>query len=482
MAAGHMSGFRYVMVILVALVRIGQSCPELRECFPDIIETVPCDSSTSPVWTTEPSAIDCSMYVSCFNGIGIKMCCPDGMYYSPDTLQCENEENVDCQIEPPACPEQTTTTLPDTSTVTDSEETTTSNPEETTTTDPDTTTIETETTTPDETTSTEPEETTTVGQGPDLQALCENQSTESLIEVAYPGECEQYVVCENQQYIRTEPCPAGLHFNPTLSVCDSPDHAECLEFVCQHNPDGIQLVLESLNSCKKYFICVGNMTVERLCAPGTVYDPVNGWCVIDDVENPCERERPPPPPESVVVQCAEESELKKIPHPTECDVYYRCLNGRLWVRQCPAGLLFDSVREQCNLAEIVPLTIITACCMVLGSAVGSTLDCANTTQDTFLPDRQRCHYYVACVNRATTPIVCPSGYHFNSEKQLCDYPSKAGCIKCPATGFVNLAVDGNCRKFVQCFMGVAVDRECPSGLLFDPSFGQCNIQTRVPCK
>uniref|UniRef100_A0A4Y0BUX3 Chitin-binding type-2 domain-containing protein n=1 Tax=Anopheles funestus TaxID=62324 RepID=A0A4Y0BUX3_ANOFN len=94
-------------------------------------------------------------------------------------------------------------------------------------------------------------------------------------------------------------------------------------------------------------------------------------------------------------------------------------------------------------------------CILLSVSIGNTQECANVNKIRFLPDHKRCHYYTACVNRTAAPLVCPSGYHFNFEKQLCDYPSKAGCIKCPVAGFVNLAVHGNCRKFVQCFMGAA---------------------------
>uniref|UniRef100_A0A182SV82 Chitin-binding type-2 domain-containing protein n=1 Tax=Anopheles maculatus TaxID=74869 RepID=A0A182SV82_9DIPT len=121
-------------------------------------------------------------------------------------------------------------------------------------------------------------------------------------------------------------------------------------------------------------------------------------------------------------------------------------------------------------------------CMLLSVSFGSTQNCANVKQNTFLPDATRCHRYAACVNRTAAPLICPSGYHFNFAKQLCDFPSKAGCIKCPATGFVNLAIDGNCQKFVQCFMGFAVDRECPPGLAFDPIYGQCNVQSKVKCE
>uniref|UniRef100_A0A182KCN4 Chitin-binding type-2 domain-containing protein n=1 Tax=Anopheles christyi TaxID=43041 RepID=A0A182KCN4_9DIPT len=186
------------------------------------------------------------------------MCCPGGMYFNPAIEECDVEINVDCQIEPPPCPQTTTTDIPDT---------TTDMPDTTTITNPAETTIDlssTETTVvTEETTSSAAIDTTTVQEGPDLAALCAAQSSDSLLELAFPGDCGLYVVCDNKQYINTESCPAGLHFNPELSLCDSPDHAE-------------------------YFICVGNMTLELLCAPGTIYDAENAWCIIDDVNNPCE--------------------------------------------------------------------------------------------------------------------------------------------------------------------------------------------------
>uniref|UniRef100_A0A182W3W2 Chitin-binding type-2 domain-containing protein n=1 Tax=Anopheles minimus TaxID=112268 RepID=A0A182W3W2_9DIPT len=534
MVCGMFSVRKKLVIILVVLVELGQSCPELRECFPDITVTAPCEGVNSE-WTTEPSDTDCSTYLSCFNGIGIQMCCPIGKYYNPSTQDCDDEGNVDCQIEPPPCPD-TTTVNPDatTTTTTNPEETTTQLPDidtTTTTSDADSTTLlpgtdttsttsdadsttllpGTETTattseadsttqptdadtaattneadsttqptgadtttttseadsttqtatTTDETTSTAAIETTTASEGPDLQSLCSALTSDSLVELAYPGECTMYIVCENREYIGTESCPAGLHFNPTLSVCDSPDHAECLEFVCQNNPDGNQITVESLNSCQRYYICIGNITVERLCAPGTIYDAENGWCIVDDVENPCVRERLPPPPESVILQCTVESELKKIPHPTIVTFLKEL------IVKFPNSLQYTQFRA-----------IVIVGCILLSVPIGITQECANYNHYTFLPDRERCHYYTACVNRTATPLVCPSGYHFNSEKQLCDYPSKAGCIKCPVARFVNLAVDGDCRKFVQCFMGTAVDRECPPGLRFDPIYSQCNLQTK----
>ncbi|XP_052873519.1 peritrophin-44-like [Anopheles cruzii] len=127
-------------------------------------------------------------------------------------------------------------------------------------------------------------------------------------------------------------------------------------------------------------------------------------------------------------------------------------------------------------------SVAAVCLIAMVTGIAHAQSCTSYTYTTFLPDGKKCNFYTACVNQRATPLVCPSGYHFNVRKQLCDFPSEAGCIKCPAVGFANMAVDGSCKKFVQCFMGTAIDRECPPGLMYDPAYGQCNLDTRVACK
>uniref|UniRef100_A0AAG5DRF3 Chitin-binding type-2 domain-containing protein n=1 Tax=Anopheles atroparvus TaxID=41427 RepID=A0AAG5DRF3_ANOAO len=374
MAIGHSRAVLCSLIALVAFASSGYCCPELRSCFPENISQVPCDGDNGPTWSLEASPTDCSMYLNCFNGIGVQSCCPVGMYFNPLIGECDDEDNVECNIVPPPCPEEPTVE-PGEPTSTPGEETfptTDETPEGPTTETPEGTPTETSegpttdmsegptTETPDGPTTetsegptTETAETTTVKQGSELDALCSVQPSDALIELAFPEDCNRFVVCRNRDLVSVETCPAALHFNPTLSVCDSPDHAECLEYVCQNNPEGQLLELPSLNSCQLHFLCVGNTTIKRRCAPGTVFVAENGWCEPENVDNPCQRVRPPPPPASVIEECREDRELAKIPHPEECDVYYRCLNGRLFVRQCAPGLFFDSYRGQCNLEEFV---------------------------------------------------------------------------------------------------------------------------------
>ncbi|XP_062555531.1 probable endochitinase [Armigeres subalbatus] len=97
------------------------------------------------------------------------------------------------------------------------------------------------------------------------------------------------------------------------------------------------------------------------------------------------------------------------------------------------------------------------------------------------PDLSRCNRYYSCSNGNAIAMSCAAGLHYNAQQKVCDRPINAGCVKCPTSGFKNLPVDGACGKFIQCFQGVAKERECPSGLLFDSDYGQCNLQRNVKC-
>ncbi|KFB41676.1 AGAP010466-PA-like protein [Anopheles sinensis] len=204
------------MIVLVSFATCGQSCPQLRECFPEVIETVNCTSNSDFEWVREPSTSDCSMYQNCFNGIGVQSCCPVGLYFNPDLKECDKPENVECKFPPQPCPDTPT-------------------PEG------DSTTVPPSTTPLDESSSED---------GSELDALCSNAPTDAYVVLPYPEDCNMYVECQNRELVSTDKCPAGLHFNPTKSVCDSPDHAECVDYICQDNPEGKLLEFPSVNDCR----------------------------------------------------------------------------------------------------------------------------------------------------------------------------------------------------------------------------------------
>ncbi|XP_058838641.1 probable chitinase 10 [Topomyia yanbarensis] len=167
--------------------------------------------------------------------------------------------------------------------------------------------------------------------------------------VAHEDDCTKYVQCNADCTGETETCPAGLHFNPFLEVCDSPNFAECMMQICSHNVVNDWAIVASVNSCQTYYLCFGTYVSPQHCAADTFFDPEKGRCELISAENSCEMNRPPSPPNSVIEQCQPNTELLYIPYPDDASIYFRCLNGNLMVLQCPDGLIFDFVNQVCSL-------------------------------------------------------------------------------------------------------------------------------------
>ncbi|GIY98921.1 putative chitinase 3, partial [Caerostris extrusa] len=93
---------------------------------------------------------------------------------------------------------------------------------------------------------------------------------------------------------------------------------------------------------------------------------------------------------------------------------------------------------------------------------------------------------------------CPSGLHFNVEKQECDYPCDAKCDKIYVTCVTTTAPpptpdpicdcwdclkpsSESCTKYYECKDGKPVKRNCPRGQTFDAQRSKCDWAHRVNC-
>ncbi|XP_058827400.1 uncharacterized protein LOC131687339 [Topomyia yanbarensis] len=173
-------------------------------------------------------------------------------------------------------------------------------------------------------------------------------------EVAHPEYCERYISCVNSCDGATSFCPASLLFNHFMSVCDISERAECILEVCVGKETG---TLASVNSCRHYFVCLLESALLRSCGDGLVFDPSQLVCVQEDESNTCNIPDIPPAPPEVMVECEESVQLQNLRHPELCNVYYRCVRGNIFPRQCQPGLFFDEVKQACNLAELVDCTM-----------------------------------------------------------------------------------------------------------------------------
>nr|XP_029712856.1 chondroitin proteoglycan 1-like [Aedes albopictus] len=191
------------------------------------------------------------------------------------------------------------------------------------------------------------EETTTQ---PTTEQFCEPLCAGQDSEVADPENCSRFISCIDKCSGAVQFCPEGLHFNHHWSVCDLPQRAECLLEVCLGEPTEL---IPSVNSCRSYYECSASNANLRSCETGYVFDSTVLGCVLEDAHNACQIEDIPGAPQEVYNLCTTLVEDQLLPHPSRCDVYYRCVRGMLSPRMCLEGLLFDTQRGMCNLEDRV---------------------------------------------------------------------------------------------------------------------------------
>ncbi|KAJ8714652.1 hypothetical protein PYW07_002877 [Mythimna separata] len=212
----------------------------------------------------------CNKFYMCTLGKPVEYECPSDLWFNLETQQCDWRENVDCTDRyvpdetptttlipetedaeptwitdgttleptlPPSIPPSTTSTTTTTSTTPEPTTTTTTTtaPEPTTTTTttttpaPTTTTSTTTTAAPTTTTST----TTTTKQP--ISFLPNGCPTNPLIHWLLPHEtdCNAFYYCVWGSLVETR-CPATLHFNRDIQVCDWPRDAGCPATLNKH--------------------------------------------------------------------------------------------------------------------------------------------------------------------------------------------------------------------------------------------------------
>lgn len=96
----------------------------------------------------------------------------------------------------------------------------------------------------------------------------------------HPTNCNAFYVCAgNQQVLRF--CPATLHFNPTLEVCDWPAAAGCSAAPPTPANDcpalGGHIVLPHPN-CRRFYACDYGTPIERQCSGQLEWNDAAGYC------------------------------------------------------------------------------------------------------------------------------------------------------------------------------------------------------------
>ncbi|EDS41002.1 conserved hypothetical protein [Culex quinquefasciatus] len=233
--------------------------------------------------------------------------------------------------------------------------------------------------------------------------------------------CEAFYTCVRNMPVPGR-CEPAFFFNEERQMCDHPWNVISARSISR-NLEGVEF-FPIENECAKYTLCINGRGHLQMCGENLLFDRTLKQCVPAETAD-CEQ--------SVCRNHFNPNIPQAVPDPDDCASYFMCFGGQIVQEstRCAGDLLFDPVLLRCN-----------------------------------FPDDVECETDV----RPPSILECnPTGLH------------NIPCLKCPPGGFKNVAVEGACRAFVQCFLGVATDRECPEGLLFDAGLGQCNLENKVQC-
>uniref|UniRef100_A0A182SUL3 Chitin-binding type-2 domain-containing protein n=1 Tax=Anopheles maculatus TaxID=74869 RepID=A0A182SUL3_9DIPT len=148
-------------------------------------------------------------------------------------------------------------------------------------------------------------------------------------------------------------------------------------------------------NCSLYFSCYGNKGYEQACPDGKLFDPVKIVCdIAEKVQcnvNNC-------PPDGIVY----------LPVPNVCDQYIICIGGVAFEETCDAGLFFDPVLEECNLANETNC-VVNPC--IQPPPVPPVLE--------IYPNPANCSQYIICLEGDAILRDCAKGLTFDQTLEKC---------------------------------------------------------------
>ncbi|XP_022907789.2 probable chitinase 10 [Onthophagus taurus] len=201
----------------------------------------------------------------------------------------------------------------------------------------------------------------------------------------------------------------------------------------------------------------------------------------------------------------------------DCTKFYYCVWGSNVLMTCPDGLHFNTELNICDLpsnarCSIEPTTPPPTTTPAPDCGECSSVTCPVTPGlfPEFFPHPTNCGRYCMCDNYAAVhDMPCPSGLHFNSILNVCDWPSDAGCepgsTPAPTSGPTTVPDCGRCEgltcpnvpgqypifhphpedcgRYCKCDnYGAIHDMPCPDGLHFNPQLNVCDWPEAAGCE
>uniref|UniRef100_A0A182K8X5 Chitin-binding type-2 domain-containing protein n=1 Tax=Anopheles christyi TaxID=43041 RepID=A0A182K8X5_9DIPT len=343
-----------------------------------------------------------------------------------------------------------------------------------------------------------------------------------------PSNCQRYFTCvQTQSFPNT--CPGNQIFDISSNSCKPVKQATCILDVnpspqptspplppppsstpspsppapapsnpnnpCRNN-NGVSYKPHAID-CTRYYMCMDTQSIERTCPSGQVFDiyltacssKQSSTCILD--VNPCDNN----------------NGIAYKPHPSDCTLYYMCMDSQSIDRACASGQIFDIYKSACGPessstcildqpVEPNPTTLPPS----PTTQSPTNNPCANNIGISYLPHPQDCNRYYMCMDAQALERSCSFGEVFDIYKTSCGPSESSTCIlnptttinpsdipkpptpppnlipllTCPITGTENIPHPTNCNLYFLCINGQAFERSCGPNLVFDIQINQCN--------
>ncbi|XP_030572916.1 probable chitinase 10 [Drosophila novamexicana] len=193
--------------------------------------------------------------------------------------------------------------------------------------------------------------------------------------------------------------------------------------------------------------------------------------------------------ESAGINLCENMADSLLPYVGNCSNYVICEGGNLTsygscYEEEPVEKLCNGNTTDCKILFDYKFQ---ACVSATDNDVKCLPECEAFNLTSFCYDRT-CTKYVLCYYGIPVLRECYDGLQYNAETDRCDFPEYVDCVEndCPQYMSISsiryLPSKAQCSKYFICSDGMAWPQECASGLFFNPKCNCCDYASNVECK
>lgn len=214
-----------------------------------------------------------------------------------------------------------------------------------------------------------------------------------------------------------------------------------------------------------------------------------------------------------------------LPHPNDCNKFYKCAGGYAFTLSCPKGLHWNVDKNwcdfpweaKCKLTNNITSTTTVKTLTTKNYTNTPIVKCRteeNPLEPEYYPYPGDCRKFFKCKSGKAFPLNCPFGLEWSVELNRCEWPDIANCVgkTRPITetsseisikstnsleGFLTTSVPliysneivsaicqnvtlaykaypGNCTRYIRCERGYGSVYNCPGDLYFNSRMGVCD--------